>query len=385
MGIARYQAVDGRGPKPWQLLLTGLVGGAVLAVISLVFATYVKGGFTPAFTVNIEAEQVGEGIVEGADVKMDGLRIGQVSKVESQGAQRQFVRLSVNPENAKFLADNVQARFVSSNTLGMTALELFYLGARGTPLHSGATITLAKDSMTVTVTSVIRMVGEQLGKIDTGPIGRIGKVLDFEGSADGIGKMISTAIDLGRMKVGDDILVGLDPRPALQDGARFSDDLVHVSRGLLETFRAQASRISFLTDRHEDLEGIVTLIGQVIGDAIKIFPQPGFTQVVDAVLSVLKPISGAAGGLTSFYTRLPQLLDQIDKSFVANPDGTVSLQVQLLLAGLPYLGGDPAVVAAGPQTVPAGPSVLPGMPQIPGLPIPPGLFGAPAPASGGDR
>ncbi|MFF2551501.1 MlaD family protein [Nocardia sp. NPDC058058] len=383
MGTAKFQAINGRGPKTWQLLLTGLIGGAVLMVATLVFTTYIKGGFTAAFTVNIEAEQVGEGIVEGADVKMDGLRIGQVAKVETRGAQSQFVQLSVTPENAEFLADNVCARFVSSNTLGMTALELFYLGPRGKPLHNGATITLPRDSQTVTVTSVIRMVGEQFGKIDTGPVGRIGKVLNFEGSADGIGKMIATAIDIGRIKVGDDILVGVDPRPGLREAARNSEDLVNVARGALEIFRAQSARIAFLTERHADLEAIVTLVGKVIGDAIKIFPQPGFTQVVDAILSGLTPITGATGGLTGFYTRLPQLLDQIDRAFVTNPDGTVSLQVQLLLAGLPYLGGDPKVVAAGPQTVPAAPPLIPGLSQIPGLPIPPGLFGVPAP--GGDR
>lgn len=339
MGIAKYQAINGRGPKPWQLLLTGIIGAVVLASVSMLFTTYIKGGFSEDFTLNIAAEQVGEGIVEGADVKMDGLRIGQVSKVESRGAQSQFVQLSVKPENAQFLADNVQARFVSSNTLGMTALELFYFGPRGKPLADGATISLSKDAKTVTVTTVIRMVGEQLGKIDGGPLGRIGAVLSFEGSAEGIGKMIATAIDMGRMKVGDEILVGVDPRPALQDGARLSEDMVGFSRSALEIFRAQAGRIQFLTEKHEDLEAIVTLIGKVIGDAIKIFPQPGFTQVVDAILSVLYPISSAVGGLTSFYTRVPQLLDQVDKSFVSNPDGTVSLQVQLLLAGLPYLGG----------------------------------------------
>ncbi|MEV6768516.1 MlaD family protein [Nocardia sp. NPDC051030] len=381
MGTAKYQAINGRGPKPWQLLLTGVVGAVVLLIGSLVFTNYAKGGFTPQFTLNVEAEQVGEGIVEGADVKMDGLRIGTIAKVESRGAQQQFLQLTVQPEDAKFLADNMQARFVSSNTLGMTALELFYLGPRGKALADGATITLPKDSKTVTVTSVIRMVGDQLGKIDTGPVGRIGKVLSFEGSAEGIGKMIATAIDIGRMKVGNgDMLVAGDPRPGLQQGADFSADLSSTARDALQLFRDQAARISFLTDRHEDLEAIVSVVAKVIGDAIYIFPQPGFASLLDALLSIVTPISSVTGGLTSFYNRIPMLLDRIDKAFVANPDGSVSLKLQLLLAGLPYLGGDPKVVAAGPQSVPAAP-VLPGLPAIPGLPIPAGLFGT----QGGDR
>ncbi|GAB0101757.1 hypothetical protein JMUB6875_07210 [Nocardia sp. JMUB6875] len=339
MGIGKYQAINGRGPKPWQLLITGVVGGAVLLVISLLFTTYVKGGFAEQFVVNVEAQQVGEGIVEGADVKMDGLRIGSVARIETQGTDRQFVQLSVRPENAKFLADNVRARFVSSNTLGMTALELFYLGPRGTPLRNGATITLPRDSQTVTVTSVIRMVGEQFGKIDTDPIGRIGQVLNFEGSADGIGKMVATAIDIGRMKVGDQMLVGLDPRPGIQSGADFSGDVKRVARDALTLFREQAGRISFLVDHHDDLEAIVTLITQLIGDALKIIPQPGFPALADGLLSLLRPVSGAVDGLTSFYNRVPQLLDRMDQAFVVNPDGSVGFRVQLLLAGLPYLAG----------------------------------------------
>lgn len=376
MGIARYQAINGRGPKPWQLLVTGVVGGALLLVLSLLFTSYAKGGFAPKFIVNIEAEQVGEGIVDGADVKMDGLRIGAVTAVESRGADKQFVRIAVDPANAEFLADNVRARFVSSNTLGMTALELFYLGPRGNRLADNATITLPRDSQTVTVTTVIRMVGEQLGKIDPGPIGRIGKVLDFEGSADGIGKMISTAIDLGRMKLGDQMLVGVDPRPGIQQGAEFTASLSGTARSALTLFREQSARISFLVDHHDDLEAIVSLVGQVIGDALKIFPNTGFASVLDALVSIVKPISGAVDGLSSFYSRIPQLLDAIDKSFVAGPDGSVALNIQLLLAGLPYLAGDPKTVAAIPQQ-----PVLPGLPQIPGLAIPPGLFGT----QGGQR
>ncbi|NNH70966.1 MCE family protein [Nocardia uniformis] len=374
MGIGRYQAMDGRGPNPLQLLLTGIAGGAVLLVISLVFTAFVKGGFAPKFTVNIETEQVGEGIFEGADVKMDGLRIGQVALVESRGVDEQFVRIAIEPEDARFLADNVRARFASSNTLGMTALELFYTEPRGTPLRDGATIQLPKDSQTVTVTSVIRAVGEQLGKIDTGPAGRIGAVLSFEGSSEGIGRMIATAIELGRMKVGDgdEILVGIDPRPVIREGAAASGDLVRLSHDVLQTFRAQSARINYLTTHSEDVEAIATFVGKVIGDLINIFPQREFVTVVDAVLSLVGPIGKAAGGITSFYHRIPMLLDRIDQSFRANPDGTVSLQVQLLLAQMPYLAGDPAVAAAPPATAP-GPG--PGLPEIPGLPIPPGLFG----------
>ncbi|MEV6556827.1 MlaD family protein [Nocardia sp. NPDC051756] len=368
MGIAKYQELSGRGPGPVTLFVGGIVGGAVLAVIALVFSTYAKGGFTPQFLVNVEAAQVGEGIAPGADVKMDGLRIGRVSRIESRGASKQYLQLSVEPGSAPYLADNVRARFVSSNTLGMTALELYYLGQRGTLLRDGATITLPADSPTITVTSVIRAVGEQFGKIDTGPAGRIGAVLAFEGSADGIAKMFSTAIELGRMKVGDQMLVGIDPRPMLREGEAGSAGVLRFSQDLLVGFRAQAARLDFLVNRHDDLEAIATFVAKVIGDVINIFPQPGFTQVIDALLSALTPVAGGVHGLTGFYHRIPLLLDQIDKAFVVNPDGTVSLQVQLLLANLPYLAGDPKVAAAGPQPAP-------GLPAIPGLPLPPGLFG----------
>lgn len=388
MGISKYQAVNGRGPKPIQLLVTGIVGGVVLLVISFSFTTYVKGGFKPRFVVNIQAEQVGEGIFEGADVKIDGLRIGQVDKVETHGVDKQVMQISVDPKDSSFLADNVQARFVSSNTLGMTAVELFYTGPRGNQLRDGATITIPRDSQTVTVTSVIRYVGEQFDKIDTGPVGRIGSVLSFEGSSEGIGKMIATAIDLGRMKVGEDILIALDPRPILNQGAEFSVDLERLAGDLLNAFREQSSRIAFFVDRPDDVEAIAVFIARVIGDLINLVPRPGVEPILEGLLYLVGPITSAAGGLASFYDRIPLLVDQIDKSFVANPDGTVSLQVQLLLANMPYLAGDPKVIAAGPQPAPAAPIAgLPALPTIPGLTIPPGLFGqapaAPAPQGGG--
>src|SRR4051812_5587565 len=142
MQIAKYQQMDGRGPGPIQLLAGGIASGAVILVAAIAFTAYAKGDFQSKFVVNIEAAQVGEGIAPGADVKMDGLRIGQVTKIESRGATEQFLQIAVEPDSSGYLADNVQARFVSSNTLGMTALELFYTGERGTPLHDGSTITL---------------------------------------------------------------------------------------------------------------------------------------------------------------------------------------------------------------------------------------------------
>lgn len=371
----RFEDISGRGLERPQLLVIGVVGAVVLTVIGVAFSMYSQGKFENLFEVNIESAQLGEGITAGADVKMNGLRIGHVTEVQTLGAENQRLRVAIDPKEADHIAENLNARFVSSNTLGMSSVELFHLEPPGKPLDAGATIRLPANSPTITVTSMIRKFTQTFDQIDTAAASRVAETMMFEGSADGIANMIRTAFELGQIKVGNEILVGLDPRPTIDTIDGLSAEALRLSTEALSGFRSMRSRIDYLVSHTEDVVSVAGFIAMLDGESGgAIYRQrSGINKWLDAIVSLATPLANGSAGLAGFYNRIPTLLDRLDQSFLRNPDGTVSFQLQVILAKMPYLAGDPMTIGSGtpaPASIPGLPGIsLPGI-QLPGIPLP---------------
>ncbi|GAB20128.1 Mce family protein [Gordonia effusa NBRC 100432] len=344
--MSQYEDPSGRGISTRQMYVVGLVGVAVLAIIAVAFSSYARGNFTPRFEFTVEAQQLGEGIVAGSDVKMNGLKIGQVVEVETKGATSQRLVIGIEPYASKNIATNIQARFVSSNTLGMSSVELFYRGAPGPQLAENGTITLPADSKTVTVTSIFRKITTTLGRVKTDNAGTLADTFMFEGGSAGIANIIRTAIELGQTKVGNKTLIEQDPRPIIDMADGMVTEGARLLAEALGGYRTLAPKINHLLNQPDNIDAVVKFIGMIIGDAGSIFRRGGdnVTKIIDAIISIGEPVGIAFRGANGFYRGVPKLIDRIDKTFVKNSNGTVSMKLQVILASMPYLAGDPAAI-----------------------------------------
>jgi len=105
---------------------TRLIGLAFLAVIVglvlLTVALYNKS-FTPVIKVSLKTDRVGNQLTAPADVKVRGLVVGEVREVRSAG-DGATVELALDPDQAKLIPRNVEARFLPKTLFGEKFVNL---------------------------------------------------------------------------------------------------------------------------------------------------------------------------------------------------------------------------------------------------------------------
>jgi virulence factor Mce-like protein len=99
------------------LLVAVMVGGVALSI-----ALYDKA-FTKVVTVRLQADKIGNQLIEQSDVKVRGLIVGSVKNIAAttDGAE---LTLALNPESAKLIPENVSARFLPKTLFGERFVSL---------------------------------------------------------------------------------------------------------------------------------------------------------------------------------------------------------------------------------------------------------------------
>lgn len=97
-------------------LLGLLLVAVVLAFFVFTLAAYNKV-FTPVVSVQVKTDKAGNQLLPLADVKVRGVRVGEVSRIKPDvdGAE---LRLEIEPEQAKMLPSNVKVRLLPKTLFG---------------------------------------------------------------------------------------------------------------------------------------------------------------------------------------------------------------------------------------------------------------------------
>src|SRR5687767_13369913 len=100
-----------RGTAQLRRYAGGVVFLVVLAMlIGLSIAMYTKA-FTPVTMVELRADRAGNQLSKGADVKLRGLRVGEVRSIESNG-EGAVIQLALNEDLAPLVPADVSARLL---------------------------------------------------------------------------------------------------------------------------------------------------------------------------------------------------------------------------------------------------------------------------------
>lgn len=120
---------DGRNPSLTQFVLRGVAFLLVLAVIFVLLFMRYRGDFTSTVDVSAELTDVGDGLVDGADVRYNGFIVGSVKSVglsgdtTPEGQSIKDVAVEILPAQAEGIPSNVTARTVPSNLFGVNSVE----------------------------------------------------------------------------------------------------------------------------------------------------------------------------------------------------------------------------------------------------------------------
>ena len=123
--------------------------GLLFVVVLLAMAGLAVGKYAGAFErgvpVTLQVDRVGNQLAERADVKIRGLRVGQVESIRTD-ATNATVQLSIEPDKVDLIPANVSARLIPKTLFGERYVSLVPpAGSPGAPLAAGEVIPLDRS------------------------------------------------------------------------------------------------------------------------------------------------------------------------------------------------------------------------------------------------
>ncbi|MTE11878.1 MlaD family protein [Nocardia aurantiaca] len=185
---------SGRGPTMRQLLIAGVCGLTVIAVVLGFLLARYRGYFVEKVNVTANLTTTGDGLPANADVKFRGVLVGAVKDVSvAAKGEKQEVHIEMKPEYTDGIPANVTARVVPSNLFAVTSVELVYNGPDSTHLKEGSQIAEDTSKGTIALQDTLTKVRDILGKIDAVQLGRVLGTLSY--ALDGSGRMPGSTIE----------------------------------------------------------------------------------------------------------------------------------------------------------------------------------------------
>lgn len=332
--MGTYQDLSGRGPTRRSLVLWGLILTAVIVVAAIPLTIYSRGGLDDTIEVSLQSDQIGDGLATGADVKYRGLVIGKVTDVSVADGGQQQVTLSLESGQAGELTDASRANFAPSNIFGVLGVELSQ-DHDGATLRDGDVIAMGDDTSEVSVTGVLRDVGDITSTLTDNEFSKL------------IDRMSTLARDLSPlMRSGFDLMnLALErQRMPLTEVLRIAGQTVSGAGDLTEPFVSLFTTLVEKTELYADPEQTRQVTGSLTG-LVQVFitlgevvgaNQQDMATMLDASLTLGAPLGYSLGSVAPAADAVPELLDRIEKSMPIQ-NGRPTLQLGVTLQGLPQV------------------------------------------------
>ncbi|UEA58716.1 MCE family protein [Gordonia otitidis] len=362
-------ATDGRNPSLRQYVLRGLIFVVVLAIMFVVLFMRYQGAFDSVVPVRAQMEDIGDGLVDSADVRYNGLIVGEVkamalsTETGAGGKQLKVVDIDLDPGQAEGIPANVTARTVPSNLFGVNSVELV---APGQPvaehISDGATIPADRSLATIKLqdaqndlrTLLTAVPPEQLATV----LGTIADALRGGGAVFG---MFS-----GELKTYFESINAQFPDGAPSGFDNFNDSVTGLAQSapeLLNTLGRSVIPAMTIASHQRDLTALLTAASSTVDQAQALFARNG-----DVAKRLVPDLDTTIGAVTLEPEALPQALTALNElaaravTVFTGLNGLVQVNIglsfgafnQYTRANCPVYNGGPYGQARGPGCVGPG-------------------------------
>ncbi|MBF6216321.1 MCE family protein [Nocardia puris] len=330
--MSRYETPGVSTSKRSSVML-GVLAVIIVIVVALTWTVVMALQDDNRIVVLLRTESIGDGITVGTPVRFDGIEIGDVSGIESDGGAKQLILRLESAESAG-LTDGLFVDYSPSNLFGISEIAL-KPGDGGAPLRDGSIVDLtgprADRQRDATMGVLIRSVAQATGDILVPELTEIltrgatiarqftplmeAIVVSSRNIAETQTMPISQLLDqYGSMLVGTasmiDGTVGLINRLT-------TIEILNTDRELFDTTVNTVGREFFpglaetLFAAQGHLSDYAAMLAPVLSTASRMVPTPGVSS-----------------------TQLTELLSRLDRSFTSTPDGPI-LNIELVLDMVP--------------------------------------------------
>ena len=341
----------------------GIFAMVTIGLTAFIGMQIAKIQFGDTYQVSAEFDDV-SGLNDGDDVKIAGVKVGQVDGIDTTDAGTARVTFSL--DEGVEVPDDSEAAVRWRNLLGQRVVYL-YPGSSETALADGDEVTRSRS--VVDIGALIDELGGVVGAVDPEQFNQL--ITAIAGAVDGNEGRVSELLDsagslLGVLAERDQTIQGL------------LDDFNTVSAALADRddqVRTMVGNLTLLTQafaENEDLvDSTLTELGAYSTDLRSLLTdnQGQLGSIVDSLDDVSDLVSDRVDSIETMLANLPETLDTLFS--VTNHGEFITEQVVCMSTGPPPCATpsgqiDPATVLTGPQAVAAlGPNALPGSNQGP--------------------
>ncbi|MDT7539125.1 MAG: phospholipid/cholesterol/gamma-HCH transport system substrate-binding protein, partial [Actinomycetota bacterium] len=138
-----------KGAARARRLAAGVAFLAVLALlISLSVALYTKA-FTPVVKVALKTDRVGNQLSTHADVKLRGIRVGEVRRIRSSG-EGATIELALSTDKVHLIPSDVSAQLLPKTLFGEKEVDLIAAeDSTARPIRTGDVITQDRSKTSI--------------------------------------------------------------------------------------------------------------------------------------------------------------------------------------------------------------------------------------------
>lgn len=122
-------------------LRTGVVAAAVVAVVVAGWFIYSSTRTDDGLEIALQTEQLGDGITDTTEVRLDGVQVGKVTDIEPVGEGLQRITMRLNKSQLFGIDDSLAVDYAPANLFGISEIEL-KRGKGGSPLVDDMVIDL---------------------------------------------------------------------------------------------------------------------------------------------------------------------------------------------------------------------------------------------------
>ncbi|MFC9999016.1 MlaD family protein [Nocardia sp. NPDC127526] len=324
-------------------MTVGAVAIALVLAVLAAWSLYRSQKDEAGLPISLRTEQIGDGVLVGTDVRMNGVLIGKVTEIEPDQRGTQRIGLRLDESRLFGVDDSVLVDYAPANLFGISEIEL-RRGPGGAPLRAGAVLDMtgakAAAVYDATMGSILRSMSQVGGSVLTPQMASV--IAQAAADTEALTPLAQAIITAARtvtenQKMPMSELFG-ELGPAFTGGGQFAGATVQVVDMIRSLQRLQQDRdgfdqrLSLVTGR------LLPVLAGTLGTAGN--ELAGFTDMLAPLLALLaqmvpRPQQSAA--------ELTALLDNLRSAMPDNGQGPVlNLEVDLRgvpAVAVPLLGG----------------------------------------------
>ncbi|WP_157554922.1 MlaD family protein [Nocardia crassostreae] len=335
--------LPGVAMRPRHARVAGLI--AIVAVVAIVAVWSMgRGGDTSALRIQLRAMRIGEGVVEGTSVRLDGVTVGRVDRVGPADGDRVLLTLDLNPSLATGLTDALTVDYAPENLFGISTVAL-HRAPGGTALHNGSVLDLGDRVNDVTMGALLRQLTQTSNEVFTPELTTM--LNQFGDNLRAFTPLLQTMVSMSRT-IADTQRYA--PSYLIDQYASVFNGVGAFSSATFKLLDAVLNIEVFQHDRAQYDYALTVLNDQafpLIG-AVGAAARTHFLGYTDMLTPLVAAIAATVPDPATSRAQVTELIDRLNRVFSDTPDGP-AVNLAVTLRGVPGI----AVPLLGQQTLAA--------------------------------